>query len=171
MWESWFASWKDRNHECRQGASKRRKKRKERRDSANVDDSCTTDDQRKKPTYQLFQLLHTKTCATYNLYGLRQQCPGTRRPSGLVDLLHNDNVVLTPVCYCRCNATTAAPATTSKFMKTWTACATKQGDVRGPPAKSRARLYHYVWRQQRDDTTAARDQRRTAKRTAQRGRQ
>ena len=48
-------------------------------------------------------------------YDLRQQRPGTCRPSGLVKLLHNDNVVLTQVCCYRGNATTAAPATTSNF--------------------------------------------------------
>ena len=61
------------------------------------------------------KLLQTTSSATYNLYGLRQQCPGTRRPSGLVKMLHNDNVVLTQVCCCRHNATTTAPATTSNF--------------------------------------------------------
>ena len=71
-------------------------------------------------------------------YDLRQQCPGTRRPSGLVKLLHNDNVVLTQVCYYRCNATTAAPATTSMYDdKTWTMCWTKVKDVRGPSPRSR----------------------------------
>ncbi len=51
------------------------------------------------------------------LYVLREQRPGTRRPSGLVKLLHNDNVVLTQVCCYRCSATTATPATTSMYMK------------------------------------------------------
>ena len=41
------------------------RKEKGRRDSANVDDSCTTDDQRKKPTYQLSQFHYqTMSCAT-----------------------------------------------------------------------------------------------------------
>ena len=38
--------------QLREGASKRRKKGG---DGANVDDSCTTDDQRKEPTYRLLQ--------------------------------------------------------------------------------------------------------------------
>ena len=49
------------------------------------------------------------------LYVLREQRPGTRRPSGLVKLLHNDNVVLTQECSYRCTATTATPAATSIF--------------------------------------------------------
>ena len=44
---------------------------------------------------------------------LREQRPGTRRPSGLVKTLHNDNVVLTQVRSYRCSATTATPVTTS----------------------------------------------------------
>ena len=48
-------------------------------------------------------------------YNLRQQRPGTYRPSGLVKLLHNDNVVLTQECSYRRTATTATPAVTSIF--------------------------------------------------------
>jgi len=51
------------------------------------------------------------------VYVLREQRPGTRRPSGLVKSLHNDNVVLTQVCCYRCTATTATPVTTSKFYE------------------------------------------------------
>ena len=92
---------------------------------------------RNRPT-DYFTLFQTTSRATYNLYGLRQQRPGTRRPSGLVKLLHNDNVALTQVCYYRCNATTAAPATTSMYDdKTWTMCWTKVKDVRGPSPRSR----------------------------------
>ena len=69
------------------------------------------------------KLLQTTSSATYNLYGLRQQCPGTRRPSGLVKMLHNDNVVLTQVCCYRGNATTAAPVTSSIFDEDGDDCA------------------------------------------------
>jgi hypothetical protein len=73
------------------------------------------------------KLLQTTSCATYNLYGLRQQCPGTRRPSGLVKMLHNDNVVLTQECSYRGTATTATPAVTSIFDdETWTVCWTQE---------------------------------------------
>ena len=75
------------------------------------------------------------------LYVLREQRPGTRRPSGLVKSLHNDNVVLTQIRSYRCSATTATPVTTSTLMKTSTVCETKVKNVRGSSPQSPAQLF------------------------------
>ncbi len=61
------------------------------------------------------------------------------------EVLHNDNVVLTQGCCYRCNATTATPATASKFYeKTSTACWTRAKNVRGSSPRSLALLCQYV---------------------------
>ncbi len=58
-----------------EGASKRRKKEKGRRDCANVDDSCTTDDQRKNLRPNYFRLLQSTACATYTFVRLATTMP------------------------------------------------------------------------------------------------
>ena len=52
-----------------------KKERKGRRDGANVDDSCTTDDQRKNHRPSYVKLLHTTTCATYTFVRLATTTP------------------------------------------------------------------------------------------------
>ena len=92
------------------------KKKEGRMDSANGDDSCTTDEPRKNlPTCYRASYVKLSLAQPTPLYVLREQRPGTRRPSGLVKSLHNDNVVLTQECCCRCCVTTTTPVTTSNF--------------------------------------------------------
>ena len=78
------------NEQLCKGASKRRKKRRE-GGTVTWDDSCTTDDLRQGPTdlTKSFQLDFQRRAQPTLTYDLRQQRPGTYRPSGLVKLLHN----------------------------------------------------------------------------------
>ncbi len=81
-----------------------------------MDDSCTTDDQRKKnlPT-DYFTLFQTTSCATYICTVCDNNALVLVDQVGLWICFTIDNVVLTLGCCYRCNATTATPATTSKF--------------------------------------------------------
>jgi hypothetical protein len=123
---------------------------------------------RNRPTNYFNSYIKLSLAQPTPTYDLRQQCPGTRRPSGLVKLLHNDNVVLTQECCCRHKQRQQHLRRFLTLMKTWTVYWTQVKDVRGPSPRSRVLLCQKRRAPQHDRNGGVR--RRTSVATARRKR-